>query len=261
LGYRCLPIARGSIFRSRKRAHQRGNGKKLSRQINVRERARQQTGKITAWINEQITSGAWGPGYKLPTDRELAASFGVARNTVRRTLEQLEREHLIVRQVGRGSFVADEPQGVAEPGRDGHGDSSPSDVMELRLLIEPQMAELIVLRATARDIEALEECIHKGESARSHSEYEKWDEALHRALAQCTKNNGVIALMDSINAQRNQPAWINLKKQTLTRDVRETYQRQHREIVAAVRQRDRKQTQEAIRHHLLEVRRHLLGTE
>lgn len=214
-------------------------------------------GKITAYINERIASGEWGTGYKLPTDRELAERFGIARNTVRRTLEQLERDRLIVRQVGRGSFVAGgEPESPVEASR---GDLSPSDVMELRLMVEPQMAELIVLRATAGDIDRLEECIVRSESARSHHEYEKWDEALHRALAQCTKNNGVLTIMDTINAQRNQPAWINLKKQTLTPGVRQTYQRQHREIVDAVKKRDRRQTQEAIRGHLLEVRRHLLG--
>lgn len=231
----------------------------MDKPINIRERARRQTDRITAYIHEQIDSGHWGPGHKLPTDRELAESFGIARNTVRRTLEQLEREQLIVRQVGRGSFVAGETRENRDTRQGRHGDSSPSDVMELRLLVEPQMAELIVLRATARDVEALDECIHKSEAARSHHEYEKWDEALHYTLAQCTKNNGLITLMDSINLQRNQPAWINLKKQTLTRGVRETYQRQHRAIVDAVRKRDRDLTRECIRKHLLEVRRNLLG--
>lgn len=232
----------------------------LEKTTNVRERARQQTGKISAYINERISSGAWGPGHRLPTDRELAQTFGIARNTVRRTLEQLEREHLIVRHVGRGSFVAGRTQ--EDPWeRDRHGDSSPSDLMELRLLIEPQMAELIVLRATARDVDSLDECIVKSEAARSYHEYEKWDEALHRTLAQCTKNNGLVALMDSINTQRNQPAWINLKKRTLTQGVREVYQRQHRAIVDAVKKRDRKLAQESIRKHLLEVRRNLLGAD
>lgn len=233
--------------------------KELEKTTNVRERARQQTGKITAYISERISSGAWEPGHRLPTDRELAQTFGIARNTVRRTLEQLERKHLIVRHVGRGSFVAGQTMENAE--HDRHGDSSPSDVMELRLLIEPQMAELIVLRATARDVDTLDECILKSEAARSYHEYEKWDEALHRTLAQCTKNNGLIALMDSINTQRNQPAWINLKKRTLTQGVRQTYQKQHRAIVDAVKKRDKKLTQESIRRHLLDVRRNLLGTE
>lgn len=233
----------------------------MNTRANIREHARRQTDKITAYINEQISSGAWGPGHKLPTDRQFAEDFGVARNTVRRTLEQLEREHLVVRQVGRGSFVAGETKASWHGPHDGHGDASPSDVMELRLLIEPQMADLVVLRATARDIATLEECIHKSEAARSYYEYEKWDEALHRALAHCTKNNGVLALMDSINAQRNQPAWINLKKRTLTQGARRTYEKQHRAIVDAVKKRDRRLTRERIRQHLLEVRRNLLGTD
>ncbi len=225
--------------------------------VNVRERARRQSARIDTHIREKIRSGAWKPGHKLPTDRDLSGEFGIARNTVRRTLERLEREHLIVRQVGRGSFVAGSDD--AEPIDRRQVDASPADVMELRLLVEPQMADLIVLRATAGDIEALDQCIHKSEMARSHDEYEKWDEALHRTLARCTKNNGLIALMESINVQRNQPAWINLKKRTLTQTVRRTYQEQHRTIVAAIKKRDRDKTRDAIRTHLAEVRRHLLG--
>lgn len=93
------------------------------------------------------------------------------------------------------------------------------------------------------------------------TQYEKWDEALHHALARCTKNNGLVSLMDSINVQRNQPAWINLKKQTLTRGARETCQKRHRVIVDAVKKRDKELTRESIRKHLLEVRRNLLGTD
>ncbi len=227
--------------------------------IGVRERARRQGERIRAHIRERIDSGAWGPGHKLPTDRELARDFGIARNTVRRTLERLEHERLIVRQVGRGSFVATAEPAPRNPANDSRPDASPADVMELRLLVEPQMAELIVLRATARDMDALDECVRKSELARSYHDYERWDEALHRTLAICTKNNGLIALMDTINAQRNQPDWINLKKRTLTQTVRRTYQEQHRAIVAAVKKRDKDKTREAIRIHLAEVRQNLLG--
>lgn len=227
--------------------------------VNVRERARRQAGRIDAHIREKIRSGEWVPGHKLPTDRDLSSAFGIARNTVRRTLERLEREQLIVRQVGRGSFVAGADGQDADPIEHRRVDASPADVMELRLLVEPQMADLIVLRATASDIEMLDECIRKSEVARSYDEYEHWDETLHRTLAGCTKNNGLIALMESINVQRNQPAWINLKKRTLTQTVRRTYQEQHRAIVSAVKKRDREKTRDAIRTHLVEVRRHLLG--
>ena len=226
---------------------------------NVRERARRQSSLIDGHIREHIASGDWPPGHRLPTDRELARDFSIARNTVRRTLEQLEREQLIIRQVGRGSFVAGLAQSSLDPIDHRRLDASPADIMELRLLVEPQMADLVVLRATAGDIEALDECIRKSEVARSYQDYEKWDEALHRTLARCTKNNGLIALMESINVQRNQPAWINLKKRTLTQTVRRTYQEQHRAIVSAVKKRDRDKTREAIRAHLVEVRNNLLG--
>ncbi len=42
----------------------------------------------------------------MPPERDLAAEFGVARNTVRRAVEALERDGMVLRQVGRGTFVS-----------------------------------------------------------------------------------------------------------------------------------------------------------
>ncbi len=52
------------------------------------------------------------PGSALPSETSLAAEFGVARNTVRRALAELERDGLIVTLAGRGRIV-DDPTGTA----------------------------------------------------------------------------------------------------------------------------------------------------
>jgi GntR family transcriptional regulator len=58
-------------------------------------------------LAERITAGAYGDG--LPGELEFVAEFGVSRGTVRQALERLTRRGLIVRQRGRGSFVAPIP--------------------------------------------------------------------------------------------------------------------------------------------------------
>lgn len=65
------------------------------------------TQDIRAFLLEVVAQGAVGPGGKLPTERELAARFALPRNTVRKTLAQLEAEGAITRHVGRGTFLAD----------------------------------------------------------------------------------------------------------------------------------------------------------
>ena len=63
--------------------------------------------RIQDRIRATIASGALAPGDKLPTEAELSAEFRTTRSTVRHALDRLVYEGLIVRQVGRGSFVAD----------------------------------------------------------------------------------------------------------------------------------------------------------
>ena len=55
----------------------------------------------------RIQSGQYSPGERLPSDRDLSEEFGHNRHTVRRALDLLESEDLIVRRQGRGTFVAD----------------------------------------------------------------------------------------------------------------------------------------------------------
>jgi GntR family transcriptional regulator len=53
-----------------------------------------------------ISRGAWKPGFQLPSEGELAREVGVSSGTVRKALELMERQGLIQRRQGRGSFVS-----------------------------------------------------------------------------------------------------------------------------------------------------------
>src|SRR5213595_2533150 len=62
--------------------------------------------QIAETLREQIRGGEFAPGASLPNQRKLAQSFGVTLMTLRQALELLEREHLISRRHGLGTFVA-----------------------------------------------------------------------------------------------------------------------------------------------------------
>jgi GntR family transcriptional regulator len=57
-------------------------------------------------LKERIESGVWQPGDALPSEPELARGFGISRVVVRQALAILEDDRQIVRQKGRGTFVA-----------------------------------------------------------------------------------------------------------------------------------------------------------
>lgn len=63
--------------------------------------------QVAAQIAERIGAGELTGGQKLPAGRELARQYGVGYNTMRKALEQLRDQSLIVTVVGRGTFVAE----------------------------------------------------------------------------------------------------------------------------------------------------------
>ena len=62
--------------------------------------------RIAESLRERIRVGEWGAGARLPNQRRLAHDFGVTLMTLRQALELLERDHLITRRHGLGTFVA-----------------------------------------------------------------------------------------------------------------------------------------------------------
>lgn len=55
---------------------------------------------------KRIASGAWAPGSAIPSEFQLAAEIGVSQGTVRKALDEMATENLLVRRQGRGTFVA-----------------------------------------------------------------------------------------------------------------------------------------------------------
>ena len=227
--------------------------------MNTRERSQERSRAVRALISDRIAAGDLAPGDRIPTERALSIEYEIARNTVRSVLRDLEREGQIVRHVGSGTYVAEQGKGGGAPLSTSIGDASPSDIMEVRLFVEPGMGELAVLRATRSDLDKLRKCLERGEAARSWREFERWDAGFHEALAHSTKNRAVIDILISINRLRDLSAWGTLKKKSLAPQRRTIYERQHRAILAALEKRDSKGTQIAIRQHLRTVRQNLIG--
>lgn len=216
--------------------------------------------KIAAEMTAKIESGEWADGYRLPPERSLAAAHGLARNTLRQALDSLEARGLIVRQVGRGTFVKAEGQSApADALLAKMRNASPAELIEVRLMIEPQAAQLAATRASAEDLAAIETALRQSVLAKGTAEFEHWDATLHLAIFRATKNSLLIDYCDAITAVRNQPKWHRLKQRTVTPASRHAYDRHHSAIVTALRERDAESARKAMVEHLATVREHLLG--
>jgi len=62
--------------------------------------------QIKALILQSLQTGEWKPGEGIPSEMELAARFRVSQGTVRKAIDELAAENLVVRRQGKGTFVA-----------------------------------------------------------------------------------------------------------------------------------------------------------
>jgi DNA-binding FadR family transcriptional regulator len=230
--------------------------------IDTAQRAPKQTPSdcLVLTLEEAIDSGRWKPGERIPTERALSDHYGVARNTIRRALKQLEDDGRIIRHVGRGTFVGEgkrtQPNDLARRIEN----ASPAEIMEVRLIVEPQAAECAAARANGAELDAMAECLKKGEAAPTAAEFEMWDGLFHQALIAACRNQLLIDIYDAINAVRRKADWAALKERVLTPARRAVTQKQHRRILAALKARDAQRAALEMKNHLLDVRRSVVGS-
>jgi GntR family uxuAB operon transcriptional repressor len=228
----------------------------------TRTQSRAGAQRIREFITTAATDGTLAPGARLPTERELVRRFAVPRNAVRKMLAQLEAEGSITRHVGRGTFLAAcTGAGATQVTFDSVSNTSPAELMEARVRLEPALAELIATNATPADFERMEMCLERAERATTLDEFELWDAALHQTLATATHNRFVIRVLDMVTTVRQQAEWGKLKDRIVTPGRRIKYQEEHRDIVRALKDRDAERARAYIIAHLQHARRNLFGFE
>jgi DNA-binding FadR family transcriptional regulator len=196
-------------------------------------RSRARTLVATNRIRQQILSGAWPGGRLLPSERDMAAQFGIARNTLRRIIQQLEGEGLVESHPGRGSVVRLSPLGDQMSRADfvpATGHASQADLLEMRALLEPLVAEMAAGRATPEEISALEAAHRNALDAKEPATLEHWIAELHHALWRAAGNAALLDWYDAIEKQ--------LPRRTVAAELRAAYLKTMATIIAALRHRD-----------------------
>ena len=62
--------------------------------------------QIRILLTQSLVAGEWKPGEAIPSEQELAARFRVSQGTVRKAIDELASEHILIRRQGKGTFVA-----------------------------------------------------------------------------------------------------------------------------------------------------------
>ncbi|MEU8462961.1 FCD domain-containing protein [Streptomyces sp. NPDC029003] len=152
--------------------------------------------QVIAQLRNQITSGEWPVGGRIPTEPELVELMGVARNTVREAVRALAHNGLLDIRQGSGTYViaTSELAGVMHRRFSG---ADPRHIAELRSTMESAAARLAAERRTERDLVQLDALLARREEAWASGDTELFvgaDVALHMAVVTASHNDVLIEL-------------------------------------------------------------------
>ena len=217
------------------------------------------TSNVAAQLRRRILEGKYAYEERLPAERNLAEEFGVSRGTIRSVLEILEQQHLVTRQIGSGTYVTHREitnqQEISSI-------TSPLEMNEVRIAIEPHMVRLAIANASSRDLDELREALRQCEDCDGDPEkFARGDAAFHLALAHCSRNKLMYWLYERISEVRRYSQWRTMKAKLLTSDRIEHYNQQHRALYEAIAARDTASAIQLIKDHLYGVHNDLLETD
>ncbi len=203
-------------------------------------------------FQQLLSEGLLLPGSRLPSERELAASFGVARSSLRQALKVLEIMGVITQRVGDGSYLRkDASEVLAVPMEFLFllDDITLQELTEMRLMMEPGLAAKAAERATSADLALLRQCIADFE--RSQGDRVRLvasDLQFHRAIFQASGNRLSGRLFHMIHR-----AMLNMMMVTSQLVDLEHTLEFHRPILAAIESRDPKCAARLMTDHLIDA--------
>ncbi|QWK81026.1 MULTISPECIES: FadR/GntR family transcriptional regulator [Brucella/Ochrobactrum group] len=183
-----------------------------------------------------------GPQDKIPPERILSTRLGCSRETTRKVLRQLEIEGLVWRHQGKGTFMGSPSSDVERPIERIIESASARDLMEARLVYEPALAAAAALNATHDDLDSLRNLAVATGMAKDWREYERLDDAFHKAVARASGNALLAAIFRSLASVRARSKWQRthdaIFREARKREYASQQSEMHIAIVDAIEARD-----------------------
>ena len=195
---------------------------------------------------------------RLLPEPKLSELLDIPRGRLRSHLKRLEKDGLIWRHVGKGTFVGPRTAQLVDSAP--VGSVSPSHAMEGRLLVEPLLAGKAAVHARRSDIEAMERCLDETNAATSYVAWKSGDDRLHRSIAEAAQNPLLLTLHDVVQGYARKLI-SERKEQALGHSAApvENSNREHAAIVMAIKKHDPEGAEQAMRRHLISIRALLFG--
>lgn len=192
--------------------------------------------QVIGQLRDQITSGRWPVGSRIPTEPELVEQLGVARNTLREAVRALAHNGLLDIRQGSGTYVlaTSELAGVMRRRFEG---LDPAHVRELRATLETSAAGLAAVRRTEDDLAQLAAAFARREAAWSSGDLDTFvqvDAAFHHTVIAAAHNPALTGLY----ADLGELLLVQLREHFMGAELTPDRHVDHAGLVAAIKNGD-----------------------
>lgn len=221
--------------------------------------------EVEAQIKELIISGKFKPGDKLPPEREMVEQFQVSRVTVREALRSIQHLGLISikRGIQAGAYVSGpNPEPITRSFQNliAMRKVTSTNLIDVRLMIEPEVARIAATQHTDEDIKMLCELLDRAERRVRFSckEARLINVQFHNEVAKIIKNPILLFISESVT-QIFSAALIEITRGEINEEKVLELISQHREILTSIIEKNAEKSWNLTREHLLKTREMYAG--
>lgn len=215
--------------------------------------------KLSDDIVSYILEKELKPGDKLPNESILSKEMGAGRSSLREAIKLLASRNIVTVKQGSGTYIASTPGVVDDPfGFTFIEDKRKLtlDLLEIRFLIEPYIAQMAAINANEKEIELIESLCNEVENLMlKGEEHTQKDIEFHKAIAISSKNLVMPRIIPIINSSI--PLFVKLTNNILKDETIST----HREIANAIKEHNPIKAKDAMYLHLVYNRAVLNGNK
>lgn len=213
--------------------------------------------EVADYLKDQILSGVYQAGDRLPSIRELGEQLGVGQSTVREAISSLKTIGLVNIRHGEGTFVVPFNRNEMMNFLDAIRPINNQDIsylLELRKIVETGAVRLAAERRTDADLIRLQEALQELESAHQEGTVASAaDWRFHYAIACASQNPFLESVMRSMSETMEMIIKAGLDKLHTTKENPKRVYQQHVDIYEAIQTKNTKQAEEAMIYHLLDA--------
>jgi GntR family transcriptional repressor for pyruvate dehydrogenase complex len=208
--------------------------------------------QIESYLQDQILSGQWPTGHKLPSEAGLQKQFGASRTVIREAIGRLQGRGLLKTVNGSGTYVSDCQLEHVSQALNAYSmltsdDKTFGELLELRMAIEGDAAAKVASNRLSDDWQCLDARLAAMDAARVLEEFAILDIDFHIELLRLSRNGLFAALGKALRGR-----WVRLAFDAFHKGegLREATMVEHREIFRAIMIGDPTAAREAARKHI-----------